>query len=160
MNEPAQPQPNVKRKRTPCVGICSTTYGDLVCRGCKRFAHEIVEWNGYDDEQREQVWVRLTHIRDEVVALNLCIDNRYLFQVACEKANIAMADDSEAVYALLRYVVVKSHGFDEVGLALVAPEKWSHLPADAVALEVIRHVDAEMFALSQAHYERNFRVTS
>ncbi|MEM9624509.1 MAG: DUF1289 domain-containing protein, partial [Pseudomonadota bacterium] len=35
-------------KRTPCVGICSTTYGDLVCRGCKRFAHEIVQWNAYD----------------------------------------------------------------------------------------------------------------
>ncbi|MEC9132488.1 MAG: DUF1289 domain-containing protein, partial [Pseudomonadota bacterium] len=24
------------RRPTPCVGICSTTYGDLVCRGCKR----------------------------------------------------------------------------------------------------------------------------
>ncbi len=30
------------RPRTPCVGMCSTTYGDLVCRGCRRFSHEIV----------------------------------------------------------------------------------------------------------------------
>ena len=157
MNEAAP----VKRKRTPCVGICSTTYGDLVCRGCKRFAHEIVAWNGYDEEQREQVWHRLTHIRDEVVALNLTVANRYRFQVACKKANIAVGgdiNDSEAIYALLRYVVVKAQGFDEVGLGLVEADRWLHLPDDALPLEVIRHVDTEMFALSQAHYERNFKV--
>ncbi|KAA0952431.1 DUF1289 domain-containing protein, partial [Pseudomonas sp. ANT_H14] len=22
--------------KTPCVGLCSTVYGDLVCRGCNR----------------------------------------------------------------------------------------------------------------------------
>ncbi|MCF8976542.1 DUF1289 domain-containing protein, partial [Pseudomonas edaphica] len=27
--------------KTPCVGLCSTVYGDLVCRGCKRFHHEV-----------------------------------------------------------------------------------------------------------------------
>ncbi len=29
-----------------------------ICRGCKRFAHEIVAWNGYTDDQRERVWQR------------------------------------------------------------------------------------------------------
>ncbi|MDC1160500.1 DUF1289 domain-containing protein, partial [Luminiphilus sp.] len=24
--------------RTPCIGVCSTGVGDVVCRGCKRFA--------------------------------------------------------------------------------------------------------------------------
>lgn len=33
--------------KTPCVGLCSTVYGDLVCRGCKRFHHEVIHWNGY-----------------------------------------------------------------------------------------------------------------
>ena len=28
-------------KRTPCIGVCSTTYGDDICRGCRRFRHEI-----------------------------------------------------------------------------------------------------------------------
>ena len=54
-------------KRTPCVGICSTTYGDLVCRGCKRFAHEIVQWNGYDEGQQDAVRERLTRLRDEIL---------------------------------------------------------------------------------------------
>jgi hypothetical protein len=30
--------------KTPCVGLCSTVYGDLVCRGCKRFHHEVINW--------------------------------------------------------------------------------------------------------------------
>ena len=41
--------------KTPCVGLCSTTYGDLVCRGCKRFSHEIVNWNRYGDEEKTAV---------------------------------------------------------------------------------------------------------
>ena len=37
--------------KTPCLGICSTTsVGDVVCRGCKRYAFEVIDWNGYDDE--------------------------------------------------------------------------------------------------------------
>ncbi|MCZ6890305.1 MAG: DUF1289 domain-containing protein, partial [Gammaproteobacteria bacterium] len=42
-------------RRTPCIGICSTTYGDLVCRGCKRYAHEIVDWNRYTEDQRSRI---------------------------------------------------------------------------------------------------------
>ena len=49
------------------MGICSTTYGDLVCRGCKRFAHEIISWNGFDESQREIVWSRLLELRDTCV---------------------------------------------------------------------------------------------
>ncbi|MCA4075779.1 DUF1289 domain-containing protein, partial [Pseudomonas kurunegalensis] len=33
-----------KSIKTPCVGLCSTVYGDTVCRGCKRFHHEVINW--------------------------------------------------------------------------------------------------------------------
>ncbi|MEL0305883.1 MAG: DUF1289 domain-containing protein, partial [Halieaceae bacterium] len=39
--------------RTPCIGVCSTGVGDVVCRGCKRFAHEVIDWNGYSPEQKQ-----------------------------------------------------------------------------------------------------------
>ena len=41
------PKLQKKRSSTPCLGICSTTFGDEVCKGCKRFAHEIVGWTKY-----------------------------------------------------------------------------------------------------------------
>ena len=45
--------------KTPCVGLCSTVYGDLVCRGCKRYHHEVIQWNGYNAEEKQAVWLRL-----------------------------------------------------------------------------------------------------
>ena len=53
------PKLQKKRSSTPCLGICSTTFGDEVCKGCKRFAHEIVSWTKYSEEEREIVNNRL-----------------------------------------------------------------------------------------------------
>ncbi len=60
-----------QRIKTPCVGLCSTVYGDLVCRGCKRFHHEVVNWNLYDDEQKYAVWRRLEILLVQVMAAKL-----------------------------------------------------------------------------------------
>ena len=50
---------------TPCIGLCSTTFGDVVCRGCKRYVHEIVGWNGFTDGQQRIVIARLQRLRGE-----------------------------------------------------------------------------------------------
>ena len=44
---------------TPCVGRCSTVFGDQVCSGCRRFNHEVIQWNTYTPEQQSAVWKRL-----------------------------------------------------------------------------------------------------
>lgn len=44
---------------TPCAGRCSTVFGDAVCRGCRRFNHEVIQWNTYKAEQHTAVWQRL-----------------------------------------------------------------------------------------------------
>lgn len=43
----------------PCIGVCSTTYGDEICRGCKRTVEEIRDWNRYSKEQKENINKRL-----------------------------------------------------------------------------------------------------
>lgn len=48
-----------KPLKTPCVGQCSTVFGDSVCRGCMRFLHEVIDWNRYNDEQKLLIWQRL-----------------------------------------------------------------------------------------------------
>lgn len=52
---------------TPCAGRCSTTFGDHVCRGCRRFSHEIIRWNGYSIEQQAHIWQRLDRQLDKVL---------------------------------------------------------------------------------------------
>ncbi|MEJ2416782.1 MAG: DUF1289 domain-containing protein, partial [Exilibacterium sp.] len=56
-----------KPVRTPCVGVCSTGIGDEVCRGCKRFAHEVIDWNAYTHSQRVLVAQRLESFLVQVV---------------------------------------------------------------------------------------------
>lgn len=58
---------------TPCIGICSTVYGDNVCRGCKRFSHEIIQWNQYPVEQKKLVWERLVKLQSQILVQKIKI---------------------------------------------------------------------------------------
>lgn len=151
-------------KRTPCVGICSTTYGDLVCRGCKRFAHEIVQWNGYDDLQQEAVRERLQRVRDEVLSLLLVCHDEALLQNALSDAGLQDLDLMEAQYQLLRFMVRREQPLASVGLALAAEAPALATPSPAQAdkvldtLYLMQLLDSETFQRAKAHYERNFKV--
>ena len=152
------------KKRTPCVGICSTTYGDLVCRGCKRFAHEIVQWNGYDELQQDAVRDRLQRVRDEVLTLLLVCHDEALLQSALSEAGLQDLDRMEAQYQLLRFMVRREQSLASAGLALAAdaPElpAPASLPADRVldTLYLMQLLDSETYQRAKAHYERNFKV--
>lgn len=52
---------------TPCAGRCSTVFGDAVCRGCRRFNHEVIQWNTYTAEERLSIWKRLDVQLDQIL---------------------------------------------------------------------------------------------
>lgn len=64
-----------QRTKSPCIGICSTTYGGAVCRGCKRFAHEVVDWNRYDEDQKTAVVDRLERLNINAVSTYIKVTN-------------------------------------------------------------------------------------
>ncbi len=146
-------------KRTPCVGICSTTYGDLVCRGCKRFAHEIVQWNGYDEAQQAKVWARLLALRADVLSHYLAISDAKQFAQACAMAGLEALQGAEQCYELLRFLVSGSRTLKDGGLTLRAHVEPAQPGRDQQeALQIIQLIDAEIYQRSVAHYERNFKV--
>jgi len=49
----------MQKVKTPCVGQCSCTLGDDVCRGCDRTAAEVRDWNGYTEAKKKQVLVAI-----------------------------------------------------------------------------------------------------
>ena len=73
------PKLQKKRSSTPCLGICSTTFGDEVCKGCKRFAHEIVSWTKYSEEEREIVNNRLEEFKIKILKQRFKITDKELF---------------------------------------------------------------------------------
>ena len=150
-------------KRTPCVGICSTTYGDLVCRGCKRFAHEIVQWNGYDAAQQDAVRERLTRLRDEILETLLVCDEPSLLQAALSEAGLTNLTRKEGLYQLLRFMIRREQSLATAGLALAPGTVAQHGPTNQTAFELdtlhaMQLLDAESYWRAKAHYERNFKV--
>ncbi len=67
--------------KSPCVGLCSTSLGDLVCRGCLRYAHEITDWNGYAEALKNQVWARITQHTEIIIYQHLRIRDPERWQI-------------------------------------------------------------------------------
>ena len=140
-------------RRTPCVGICSTTYGDLVCRGCKRFAHEIVGWNGYLESQRDLVWSRLRRLLGESVRAHLRIVDEERLRTAALAAQVPDAARLPADVLAFETLRRSPLPLDALGLARVAPG-----PADV--REAMLAIDREFYLRSRAHFEASFKTLS
>ena len=139
-------------RRTPCVGICSTTYGDLVCRGCKRFSHEIVQWNGFDDEQQVLVWQRLRDLREgAVLSAAVIVDEQRLLECA---RLLKVPDHAELTIANVAFEVLRRSRnetrFADLGLRSRSP--------DQTVSQLYQHIEGELYTRSLAQYERNFHV--
>ena len=142
-----------EKTRSPCVGICSTTYGDLVCRGCRRFAHEIVGWNGYTEEQKISVLERLKQIRKEVCSQHLHIAHHPRFEELCDEVGFESLDLDEKKYAVLAYLITKSKRLDFGGL-----EVTGFYEDSLDVSKLMSGLESEMYVRAKAHYERNFKI--
>lgn len=40
---------------SPCIGHCSTSLGDSVCKGCGRTAEEVDQWLLLDEKQKQAI---------------------------------------------------------------------------------------------------------
>lgn len=137
--------------KTPCIGVCSTGIGDLVCRGCKRFSHEVIDWNAYDHEQRLLVIKRLEMFLAQVVRNHVEIIDQRLLQQQLSLQGVRFDPDQDPhcwVFALLRAGARQIKNLDHFGVRLMAPN-------DATPLTEVRdRIDREYYELSSAHYDR------
>ena len=140
-------------RRTPCIGVCSTTYGDLVCRGCKRFAHEVVGWNGFADTQRHVVWTRLNRLLAESVrAYVTVVDEQRLRSVAPER----IPDADELPVEVVAFRTMRARPLPMAALGLAA--KVQRDGSAAATRETARWIDREFYTRSRAYYEASFKT--
>jgi predicted Fe-S protein YdhL (DUF1289 family) len=142
-------------RATPCIGICSTTYGDLVCRGCKRFAHEIVDWNAFTPEQRDRVWERLQRLRDACTAECLQVADESAVDARIAALRVptwAKASSLARAYELLWRERATWEALDAAGI------RPTGTVAGRTVVDVRRAIDAEFLRRSKAEYEASFRI--
>jgi len=141
----------LKRVGTPCVGICSTTYGDTVCRGCKRFLHEVVDWNRYSDPEKRLVWRRLDELLCLVVDNYIEVTDPSRLREQMVHQNLRLQAEFSApawVPELLRAAGRQQIDWPAFGLL---PRRQA---AGLSPRELYDLISAEFHALSSAHYER------
>jgi predicted Fe-S protein YdhL (DUF1289 family) len=137
--------------KTPCVGLCSTVYGDLVCRGCKRFHHEVIHWNGYDEAAKRAVWLRLEQLLVQVMTAKLEVFDKDKLRQQLEQRKIRFVPHQSEycwAYQLIARGARVINQLEAYGMVLMPEFRDWTLP------ELRDAIDREFFLLSEAHYER------
>lgn len=142
-----------KRIKTPCIGVCSTGIGDSVCRGCKRYAHEVIDWNGYTDAQRTLIYARLNGFISQVVKRRISIQDAGKLRAFVEAQRIPVSeggDDYVRIYAVLKAGAQQLGTLAKIGCEILPEHQGLSLP------ELREAIDQDFYTLSAAHYERYF----
>lgn len=109
-----------------------------------------MQWNGYEQTQRDVIWLRLFELRRQAVAAAVRVIDEARFIAYCEVRELPPQTPWElAAYEVLRTTVVRDQDPTEYGL-----QSLGGLPA----LALLRAIDADIFHRSRAHYEHSFRV--
>ena len=141
------------RSSTPCIGICSTTFGDDVCKGCKRFSHEITNWGKFSTDERAVVNSRLEQFKTTILEEKFSISDSELFESKMNEFSINFNSSLEPItwiFDLLRASSNKDLNVNDFGVEI--------LPAfsDLSLLELRDLINQEMLQLSEAHYYKFF----
>lgn len=140
--------------KTPCIGVCSTGIGDSVCRGCKRFAHEIIHWNSYSSAEQSSVVMRLEALVTQVVQQFLRVTDVDRLHQQIQRQQIRLSNPSAneycQAYEAIRQLGARLPSLHEIGCAAISQKT----PSSGAELKMA--MDDAFFKLSCAHYERYF----
>ena len=141
-----------QRSSTPCLGICSTTYGDDVCRGCKRFIHEVINWNSYSNDEKEIVNSRLEEFKVTILSHRFKVTNAELLSSKLKEHAINFNDALDPITWIFDLLRASSQDLDLelFGLELLPDHRTFSLSS------IKDEINTELFELSQAHFDRYF----
>ena len=131
---------------TPCAGRCSTVFGDLVCRGCRRFNHEVIQWNTYTAEQRLSVWKRLDAQLDQILIPLLPHANLQHIDGFIHSKHVRVLDSASMgrkLYHALKICEKNKHLAEESGLGI----------KNAQVKPIWDEFERRVLALAKASYE-------
>ena len=149
----------MSRPLTPCIGICSTSIGDPVCRGCKRFNHEVFHWNGYTTGEKQNVLKRLEDLLERVMGRYLTVTDEAPLEsflkaeAARPSALTGKAAKALLVLRLLNDQRITADKPDELkSLGLIPQEDYQSMGPT----ELFRLIEQDYYALALAYYDANF----
>ena len=145
----------MKMIQTPCIGICSTTsLGDKICRGCKRFNFEVIKWNSYSEQEKLAVFGRIDLLTEQILRNKFRIASVTKLQDVMRDFRFFYHPDLSPycwMHGLLQKYSYKIKSLDDIGVELI--NEFKAKPLD----EVMSVVNEELHLLSEAHFQRYFQ---
>lgn len=141
--------------KTPCIGVCSTGIGDDVCRGCKRFEHEVIAWNSYSQDERRVVLQRIDVLLEQIVARWLPIHNPEQLRQQLQRQQLVFDSQRAPASWVVELLKAGASQIDDVtNYGLTVTEQ-----GQGKSLRQLRDIiETEFYELSCAHYERYFKI--
>ena len=139
------------RSTTPCLGICSTTYGDDVCKGCKRFVHEIIGWPKYSQDERALVNDRLEKFKVLILQDRFKVHDSDLLQIKLKENAISFNNSMDPltwIFDLLRAAGSQNLDLEQFGITSLK----NYDP-----MKIRDEINKEFLDLSEAHHHRYFK---
>jgi len=137
--------------KTPCIGVCSTGIGDAVCRGCKRFSHEVIDWNSYSLDQKRIIDQRLSGFLSQCVSNKLQVTDKALLEWQLRVQQIAYNETHDEFCWV--QTLIKAGGSQMNNTRDYGFEVDLHY-RDMSLQDLWAMIDSEFYILSDAHYQR------
>lgn len=131
---------------SPCVGVCSTTLGDRVCRGCQRTDSEIRDWPAYGGGERRARLADIDRLRAEIAGRYLVVEDAALLESQLQRHRIRFREDQPALsraVELLRVGRGRIRELSRYGLAGLEHQDAAVLHA-AIARDLLAAVDRRL----------------
>jgi predicted Fe-S protein YdhL (DUF1289 family) len=126
-----------------------------VCRGCKRFSHEVIDWNSYSEEQKRVVDQRLSDFLSQCVSNKLQVSDTSLLKWQLDIQQVRYVEHHDEycwVFSLLKAGAGQIEQTSDYGFEVDLSYREMSL------VELRETIDQEFFILSDAHYERYMRT--
>ncbi|MGA1741438.1 MAG: DUF1289 domain-containing protein [Pseudohongiellaceae bacterium] len=141
--------------KTPCIGICSTTsFGDKICRGCKRFNFEVINWNSYSEQEKLAVFSRIDLLTEQILRNKFRIFDVGKLQDVMHDFRFFYHPELSPfcwLHGLLQKYSYRIKSLHEIGVELM-PE-FKNKSVD----EVMLIINEDLHLLSEAHFQRYFQ---
>ena len=139
--------------KTPCIGICSTGIGDDVCRGCKRYKHEVIHWNACSYEQKLSIEKRLSELLTTIVEHRISIDDEAVLTQQLQLQPVHLPTHRNLHCQLFELIKAGASQIADTGaFGFSVRSPFAHLSLR----QLYDDMDQEFYHLSVAHYQRYF----
>lgn len=112
---------------SPCIGFCSTTYGDDFCKGCYRHFQSVIQWETLSNEDKNAFYAQISQKAEQVLSQYVKITCEETFKQLLDEYSIEHCTKFSLYYALLRLLQKHSLSLkqDVPGCTLLQEQTWS-----------------------------------